>query len=80
VVGDSLRDLQAGVAVGCQPHLVRTGKGAGLDAAQLQALCEQVPGTLVHADLTAFADHMIRAERKGRADSGESDSGFGRLD
>lgn len=80
VVGDSLRDLQAGVAVGCQPHLVRTGKGAGLDAAQLQALCEQVPGTVVHADLTAFADHMIRAERKGRADSGESDSGFGRLD
>jgi D-glycero-D-manno-heptose 1,7-bisphosphate phosphatase len=80
VVGDSLRDLQAGVAVGCQPHLVRTGKGASLDAAQLQALCEQVPGTLVHADLTAFADHMIRAERKGRADSGESDSGFGRLD
>jgi D-glycero-D-manno-heptose 1,7-bisphosphate phosphatase len=34
----------------------------------------------VHADLTAFADHMIRTERKGRADSGESDSGFGRLD
>lgn len=80
VVGDSLRDLQAGVAVGCQPHLVRTGKGAGLDAAQLQALCAQVPGTVVHADLAAFADHMIRAERKGRADAGESDSGFGRLD
>src|SRR5690554_7116762 len=27
-VGDSLRDLQAGVAVGCRPYLVRTGKGA----------------------------------------------------
>jgi D-glycero-D-manno-heptose 1,7-bisphosphate phosphatase len=80
VVGDSLRDLQAGVAVGCQPHLVRTGKGAGLNAAELQALCAQVPGTIVHADLAAFADHMIRTERKGRADSGESDSGFGRLD
>ncbi len=26
-IGDSLRDLQAGVAVGCQPYLVRTGKG-----------------------------------------------------
>jgi D-glycero-D-manno-heptose 1,7-bisphosphate phosphatase len=80
VVGDSLRDLQAGVAVGCQPHLVRTGKGAALDAAQLEALRAQVPGTVVHADLMAFADHMIRAERKGRFDSGESDSGFGRLD
>jgi len=31
VVGDSLRDLQAGVAAGCQPHFVRTGKGALLD-------------------------------------------------
>ena len=80
VVGDSLRDLQAGVAVGCAPHLVRTGKGAPLDAAQLEALCAQVPGTIVHADLTAFAEHMVRAERKGRSESGESDSGFGRLD
>ncbi|ANQ83925.1 D-glycero-beta-D-manno-heptose 1,7-bisphosphate 7-phosphatase [Azoarcus olearius] len=26
-VGDSLRDLQAGAAVGCQPYLVLTGKG-----------------------------------------------------
>lgn len=26
-VGDSLRDLQAGVAVGCVPYLVLTGKG-----------------------------------------------------
>jgi len=80
VVGDSLRDLQAGAAVGCTPHLVRTGKGAALDATQLEALCAQVPGTVVHADLAAFAEHIIRAERRGRADSGESDSGFGRLD
>lgn len=27
VVGDSLRDLEAGVAVGCLPYLVLTGKG-----------------------------------------------------
>jgi D-glycero-D-manno-heptose 1,7-bisphosphate phosphatase len=27
VVGDSLRDLQAGLAVGCAPYLVLTGKG-----------------------------------------------------
>ena len=80
VVGDTIRDLQAGAAVGCQPHLVRTGKGARLDAAQIEALCAQVPGTQVHADLTAVAEHIIRAERKGRADAGESESGFGRLD
>lgn len=80
VVGDSLRDLQAGASVGCQPHLVRTGKAAQLDAAQLAALCAQVPGTLVHTDLMAFADHMIRAERKVRAAAGESDSRFESLD
>jgi len=27
VVGDSLRDLEAGIAAGCKPLLVRTGKG-----------------------------------------------------
>ncbi len=80
VVGDTLRDLQAGAAVGCQPHLVLTGKGARMSAVQIDALCAQVPGTHVHADLAAFAEHMIRVERKGRADAGESDSGFGRLD
>jgi D-glycero-D-manno-heptose 1,7-bisphosphate phosphatase len=75
VVGDTLRDLQAGVAVGCLPHLVRTGKGARLDEAQLTALCGQVPGTRVHADLGAFADQLLRAERKA---SGKSvDSGYG---
>ena len=80
VVGDSLRDLQAGVAVGCQPHLVRTGKGAQLDNAQIDALCAQVPGTRVHADLAAFAEHLIREDRKARGlNSGESDSGFGGL-
>ena len=80
VVGDALRDLQAGVAVGCQPHLVRSGKSAQLDAAQLARLCEQVPGTQVHDSLAAFAEHLIQRERQGRNASGESDSGFGRLD
>ena len=56
-VGDSLRDLQAGVAVGCAPHLVRTGKGALLDEAALRALQKAVPARVVHADLAAFAQH-----------------------
>ena len=50
VVGDSLRDLQAGVAVGCQPYLVLTGKGAKTQADP--ALPE---GTLVFPDLAAVA-------------------------
>ncbi|WER46508.1 D-glycero-beta-D-manno-heptose 1,7-bisphosphate 7-phosphatase [Cupriavidus sp. WKF15] len=50
IVGDSLRDLEAGVAVGCTPHLVLTGKGRKtLDKGGLP------PGTRVHDDLRAFA-------------------------
>jgi len=59
---------------------VRTGKAAHLNASQIEALCAQVPGTQVQADLTAFAEHLIRAERKARGESGESDSGYGRLE
>lgn len=60
VVGDSLRDLQAGAAAGCETHLVRTGKTAGWSDAQVQELVQQVPGTQVHADLAAFAEHLLR--------------------
>ncbi len=59
VVGDSLRDLQAGAALGCPVHLVRTGKCAALDDAQVAAIAAQVPGTTVHADLAAFAESLI---------------------
>jgi D-glycero-D-manno-heptose 1,7-bisphosphate phosphatase len=73
-VGDSLRDLQAARAAGCEPHLVLTGKAAGLDENQRAALLAQVPGTLVHADLGAFADFLLRRERqaRGRPDAGGS--------
>jgi D-glycero-D-manno-heptose 1,7-bisphosphate phosphatase len=64
VVGDSLRDLQAGAAVGCEPHLVRTGKAGELDDTQLQHWVAQLPGTMVHADLGAFADALILRERE----------------
>ncbi|KAI5914497.1 MAG: D-glycero-beta-D-manno-heptose 1,7-bisphosphate 7-phosphatase [Proteobacteria bacterium] len=47
-VGDSLRDLQAGVAVGCAPYLVLTGKGMKTrDDPNLP------PGTLIFDDLAA---------------------------
>lgn len=80
VVGDSLRDLQAAAAVGAAPHFVRTGKGALMTDAQLAQLLQQVPGTQVHADLAAFAEHLIEHERAVRGAAGKSDSGFGRLD
>ena len=68
-VGDSLRDLQAGVAAGCAPHLVRTGKGALLDDDALRMLQEALSAhAVVHADLAAFAQQLIQRERQKRGD------------
>ena len=53
-VGDSLRDLEAAVAVGAQPVLVKTGKGSQTAEAELPV------GTLVFADLAAAADQLLR--------------------
>lgn len=55
VVGDSLRDLQAGVAVGCAPYLVLTGKGQKTkDDPDLPS------NTLIYADLaTVVADLAV---------------------
>jgi D-glycero-D-manno-heptose 1,7-bisphosphate phosphatase len=64
VVGDTQRDLQAGIAVGCEPHLVRTGKAAALDDAQLDQWLARLPGTTVHDDLGAFADFIIERDRR----------------
>jgi D-glycero-D-manno-heptose 1,7-bisphosphate phosphatase len=79
LVGDTLRDLQAGAAVGCMPHFVRTGKAARLDEAELLALKSAVPGTRIHVDLAAFAQALLHDERRGRGDSAEPDSVFGAL-
>jgi D-glycero-D-manno-heptose 1,7-bisphosphate phosphatase len=56
-VGDSLRDLQAGAAVGCAPHLVLTGKSESYRG--LPPPEGLPPGTLVHRDLSAFADFIL---------------------
>lgn len=53
-VGDSLRDLQAGAAMGCSTYLVLTGKGEKTQ--QEGGLPKK---TLVFADLAAAADHLI---------------------
>lgn len=54
VVGDSLRDLQAGVALHAQPYLVKTGKGHHTLQGELPA------GTLIFENLSAVADHLLR--------------------
>jgi D-glycero-D-manno-heptose 1,7-bisphosphate phosphatase len=73
-VGDSLRDLQASVAAGCEPHLVRTGKSARLDEAALDKILQTVPGTRVHDDLAAFATFLLSRERDDRKARGEAAS------
>jgi len=55
-IGDSLRDLQATVAVGGQPMLVLTGKGE-----KTRADGNLPEGTLVFADLAAAVDHLLAA-------------------
>jgi len=60
MVGDALRDLIAGAAAGCEPHLVLTGKGAAYRGCDLPSTFPAA--TCVHADLAAFADFLISRE------------------
>jgi D-glycero-D-manno-heptose 1,7-bisphosphate phosphatase len=77
VVGDSLRDLQAGQALGCPLHLVRTGKSAHLNAMQIVQMREVVPHMQVHADLAAFAESLIRQDRIEHGATGDNDTLYG---
>ena len=55
VVGDSLRDLQAGYVSGCVPYLVLTGKGE-----KTQATGGLPPGTMTFPDLAAMVSHLLK--------------------
>ncbi len=55
VVGDSLRDLQAGYVLGCAPYLVLTGKGQ-----KTREKGGLPPGTQVFPDLAAVTDSLLR--------------------
>ncbi|WP_222910179.1 D-glycero-beta-D-manno-heptose 1,7-bisphosphate 7-phosphatase [Pseudomonas sp. DNDY-54] len=56
VVGDSHRDLHAGMRLGGVPYLVRTGKGMKTLEGTLP------PGTQVFDDLAAVTDHLLGAK------------------
>ncbi|MHB0774990.1 D-glycero-beta-D-manno-heptose 1,7-bisphosphate 7-phosphatase [Halomonas sp. WWR20] len=53
MVGDSLRDLQAGTAKDCRPVLVRTGKGKQTEARG------HLGQAWIFDDLAAFAAHLL---------------------
>ena len=58
-IGDSLRDLQACVALGCKPMLVMSGK-----AEKTKADGGLPDGTLEFADLAAAVDHILAKAKK----------------
>jgi D-glycero-D-manno-heptose 1,7-bisphosphate phosphatase len=59
MVADTVRDLLAAQAAGCEPHLVLSGRAQGLADEPMQQMLAQVPSTRVHADLGAFADFLL---------------------
>lgn len=56
VVGDSLKDLQAAMAVAARPSLVKTGKGQ--DTLDSNKGLDHIPA---YDDLAAFADELLSA-------------------
>lgn len=58
--GDSVWDVQAAAAAGCQPHLLLTGNSECFRDGRLPVGLP--PGTLVHQDLAAFAEVLLKAE------------------
>jgi D-glycero-D-manno-heptose 1,7-bisphosphate phosphatase len=59
MVGDSLRDLQAGEPMGCHPVLVRTGKGEST-LARYPELADPAGTTRIFDDLAAFVEWLLK--------------------
>jgi len=58
-IGDSLRDLQAASSAGCQPIMVRSGKG------ETTRKLDNLPkGTLEFANLAEAAHYILSAEKE----------------
>lgn len=62
VVGDTARDLIAAQAAGCEPHLVLSGRAAGMPPEAVAALLAQVPAARAHASLADFAEFLLQRE------------------
>jgi D-glycero-D-manno-heptose 1,7-bisphosphate phosphatase len=62
MVSDTLRDMLAAQAAGCEPHLVLSGRSASLDDAQIAHVMAQVPRVHLHDNLNAFAEFLLRRD------------------
>jgi len=60
MVGDSLRDLQAGAAAGCQCVLVKTGKGEQTWKKIVAGESGDWPDLLIFDSLSEFAKSLVR--------------------
>ena len=60
MVCDTVRDLQAAQAAGCEPHLVLSGRAAQLSDTQLLDIAAQMPSAEVHDDLGGFVDFLLQ--------------------
>ncbi len=58
-IGDSLKDLQAGVERQCRPILVRTGKGKDQEKKLANEPCPQVRHSQVYNDLSCVVDNLL---------------------
>jgi D-glycero-D-manno-heptose 1,7-bisphosphate phosphatase len=80
MVCDTSRDLQAAAAAGCEPHVVRTGRAAGIGDEQLAAWTSALNREAhVHETLSDFAHFMLHREHVAAGIVGE-DSRPGTLD
>ncbi len=70
MVGDTLRDLQAALAAGCEPHLVLSGRASSLEGELLEDMLARVPEARVHGSLGGFADFLLMRDHVEDSGSG----------
>ena len=73
MVADTLRDLLAAQAAGCEPHLVLSGRAAGLAEDEVRTMLLQVPAARVHTSLAALAEFLLQREHTADSDVGVLD-------
>jgi D-glycero-D-manno-heptose 1,7-bisphosphate phosphatase len=73
MAADTLRDLLAAQAAGCEPHLLLCGRAAGLDDAAIAQMLEQVPAARVHDDLPALVDFLLQRDHMSDSEVGSLD-------
>ena len=59
VIGDSLRDLQAGISLGCTPILVRTGKGLQTEPLLAKHDLSALQNALIFDSLSSVVDYLL---------------------